>query len=513
MNPLPLSPVETSRLAAVLLHFLWQGAILFAATAAARALHRGQPEARYAAGLVGLIAMLLAPLLTYAAIGPQGAPPGPWTPSPVAGTSAAAAAGHGSTATAALPSWPLLVVAAWAVGASGCAGHSLLGGLWLRRLRRRGTVAPLAWRDWLAARCRQLGVACPRLVLTSRPVTPLLVGWLRPTLLLPLALLSGLAPGQVEALLTHELVHLRRRDHLVNLLQVLLETLLFYHPAVWALSRDLRHDRELCCDHQVAQLVGRPAYARALLAAEELRQTLAPPLALSATASPFLERMRHLTRTRTEGADMRRALRSSLSIALLTLTTGVAMGGLAAVGAASTPSADNETARVFAEISGHGIVRLTAIGGGTDPEQVVRAVQAMATAFGVDVVYLQGKTDSVAVDGMKRQLEAAGLTTSVRMETPAPPSQTLPATFDVELTAGDTVSAVVLDIQGQAQHTLFKGYLAAGKHTLDWRAEDYKPAAGVYFVAVRGGQFRQFNKVVVFNKVVAADEAPAAESR
>ena len=91
---------------------------------------------------------------------------------------------------------------------------------------------------------------------------PTVIGWLRPVVLMPASALSGMGPQQLEAILAHELAHIRRHDYLVNLLQTVVETLLFYHPAVWWLSGRIRVERENCCDDLAVSLCGDPyAYA------------------------------------------------------------------------------------------------------------------------------------------------------------------------------------------------------------------------------------------------------------
>ncbi|MBN1343018.1 MAG: SUMF1/EgtB/PvdO family nonheme iron enzyme [Phycisphaerae bacterium] len=105
------------------------------------------------------------------------------------------------------------------------------------------------------------GVAYCRQVLC-----PTVVGAIRPTILLPVSLLSGLTPEQVEVVLAHELAHIRRYDHLVNLLQRLIEAFLFFHPAVWYVTRRVRDEREHCCDDLVLTTGTRPLdYAGALV--------------------------------------------------------------------------------------------------------------------------------------------------------------------------------------------------------------------------------------------------------
>ena len=101
--------------------------------------------------------------------------------------------------------------------------------------------------------------------------------------LLPSATLLGLTPEQLEAVIAHELAHIKRYDYLVNMLQMLVETLLFYHPAVWWLSARIRHERELCCDDLAVDSCGDAlCYARALTRLERLRIS-APAAALGST--------------------------------------------------------------------------------------------------------------------------------------------------------------------------------------------------------------------------------------
>ena len=120
---------------------------------------------------------------------------------------------------------------------------------------------------------RRLHIAAPITLLESTLVdVPTVIGWLKPVVLLPASALAALSPQQLEAILAHELAHIRRHDYLVNLLQTLVETLLFYHPAVWWLSRRIRIERENCCDDLAVSLCGDPvAYASALADLEALR--------------------------------------------------------------------------------------------------------------------------------------------------------------------------------------------------------------------------------------------------
>ncbi len=113
---------------------------------------------------------------------------------------------------------------------------------------------------------------------------PMVIGVFRPVLILPVSLLTGLTPAQCDAILAHELAHIRRYDFLLNLMQVMIETLLFYHPAIWWISRRIRLDREFCCDDIAAQFNGyRLALAEGLAVIEATRlEKNVAPLAVTA---------------------------------------------------------------------------------------------------------------------------------------------------------------------------------------------------------------------------------------
>ena len=126
-----------------------------------------------------------------------------------------------------------------------------------------------------------------------------MIGWIRPVILIPAATIAGLTPEQLEMVLAHELAHIRRFDYLVNFGQMLVETLLFYHPAVWWVSGRIRQERELCCDDLAVRMCGNPiSYARALTALEKLRSD-APLVAMGAASKPLLYRIQRLTGTGT----------------------------------------------------------------------------------------------------------------------------------------------------------------------------------------------------------------------
>ena len=122
----------------------------------------------------------------------------------------------------------------------------------------------------------------------------MVVGWWRPVILLPATAVTGLPSDQLALILGHELAHIRRHDYLVNLVQSVIETVLFYHPAVWWVSSRIREERENCCDDRAVSLCGdRLEYARALAALEQMRVG-AWSLAPSANGGTLLARIRRI---------------------------------------------------------------------------------------------------------------------------------------------------------------------------------------------------------------------------
>jgi len=171
------------------------------------------------------------------------------------------------------------------------------GWLAVRRLWTTGThPVPEGCEEALGRLVRRLRVTRPVRVFQSALVqVPAVIGWLRPVILLPASALTGLTPLQLDALLAHELAHVRRYDYLVNLLQSAVETLLFYHPAAWWVSRRVREEREHCCDDLAVAACGGDAhvYAMALLGMEQLRLAT-PPLALAAGGGSLIGRVQRL---------------------------------------------------------------------------------------------------------------------------------------------------------------------------------------------------------------------------
>src|SRR6185503_10098251 len=172
-----------------------------------------------------------------------------------------------------------------------------LGGLVVaqRLKRRRARQSLQQWQEKLSSLRGRLRVSRPvRLCESVLVEVPTVIGWLRPVILVPASALTGLSAEQLEALLAHELAHIKRYDYLINLIQTAVETLLFYHPAVWWLSAQIRQEREHCCDDLAVATCGDVlTYARALAELEQLR-SVAPQLAVTANGGALINRIQRL---------------------------------------------------------------------------------------------------------------------------------------------------------------------------------------------------------------------------
>jgi uncharacterized protein (TIGR03435 family) len=265
-----------------LVHFLWQGlliTVLYAGIRRAIA-RRASPNARYLLACAALAAMLAAPLATWIALRPPGPLPDPVyrvrSVPPAAAMTAITLPAPVRTAVPMVGVAPFIpwVVAVWLTGA-GLFWLRLMGG-WLIATRMRSSMvrpAPPEWQQTLARLGERIGVSRPvRLLVSGLVHVPTVVGWLRPVVLMPVGALAGLPAEQLEAVLVHELAHIRRHDYLVNMLQSVAEAMLFYHPAVWWVSAHIRAERELCCDDAAVAVTGDAfAYASALVEWEQFR--------------------------------------------------------------------------------------------------------------------------------------------------------------------------------------------------------------------------------------------------
>lgn len=333
-----MSGLET--LGWVLLHSLWQGALIAGTFAAALLLLReSRPNTRYLLGILCLSLLLLVPLATWGLMtSPASAPvrseqstaalAGPSRTSPLLLAPSVVRAGR-SLRDLLQPLLPWFSIA-WMVGICLLSLRLAGGSMRLATLRRKGVrPAEEIWQGRLQRLANRLRLRKPvRLLESSLARVPMLMGGLRPVILVPTAALVGLPVEQVEAILAHELAHVRRHDFVVNLLQSLVEILLFYHPAAWWISSRLRWERELCCDDAgVAVCGGALVYARALLAVEELRNR-EPRLAMAASGASLQDRILRLfekSGSRARPSSLVPGLASALALIAI-LTCGALIG-------------------------------------------------------------------------------------------------------------------------------------------------------------------------------------------
>jgi beta-lactamase regulating signal transducer with metallopeptidase domain/protocatechuate 3,4-dioxygenase beta subunit len=389
-----LSATPLERIGWALLHSLWQFALLAAVVAGAlEALRRRSANVRYLVGCAGLAAMLAAGVSTFCLTPVNLSPSAEFSSQdPPVTTSAAPSAlpvteaplpgnhaemplandrrGNPSEAQTDLPQQnPTLaaesevpafrsllrragdaiaprlpsITALWICGVTLLSLRNLIGWIGVQRLRRNGTT-PVGQElaDYVRVLVTRMKISRPvRIVQSALVQVPAVVGWLAPMILLPASVLTDLSPAQLQAILAHELAHVRRHDYLVNLLQTIAETLLFYHPAVWWLSRRIRIEREHCCDDVAVRVCGsNMGLGEALTLLEASRLSMQAVMAASGThAGGTLHRVRRLLNPKAESVGFSRV---TAAVVVLSLLIGIAV--TAGWGRLATASPDRDTA-------------------------------------------------------------------------------------------------------------------------------------------------------------------------
>jgi beta-lactamase regulating signal transducer with metallopeptidase domain len=345
-----------SGLAWALRDFVWQGALVGCAAAVLLGLlGRARPQWRYliacgalllcaalpAAGVLARVAgqsaegaaltlpFALSSTLPSALLPalPQGAGTSPAPADAAAGVVAAGAAVMQKLAgwrEALQPRLPLVILC-WSAGAALMAARLLLGLAWVRRRSRADAYRPdPAWQAVLDRLAARLGITRKVILgLVDDLSSPVTAGFLRPLVLVPAALATGMAPQLLEALLAHELAHVRRHDYLVNLLQSAIEILLFYHPAVWWLSHRIRIERELIADDLAASVLGEPRRLALALSELDLLQLSTPQLAPGAHGGNLMSRIKRLVRPQSEPLGSSFAWKLALPALGLALTAAL----------------------------------------------------------------------------------------------------------------------------------------------------------------------------------------------
>ena len=341
-----------------LLQFVWQGALIGALAAMTLvALRRSAADVRYVVSTIALSLMLTIPVVTvFQAFdaGQKPTTPAPGETSLVSDVQTAArtapvssvsrragnvsiapsdtppAAPRSANLSASLDAVAPWLLLAWTLGVLLLTVRLFSGWLWVRRLKTSGAApAGEALRQTALRLAKQLHVSrTVRLIESSLVEVPTVVGWLKPIILLPASALAGLSPVQLEAILAHELAHIRRHDYLVNLLQTLVETLLFYHPAVWWVSRQIRIERENCCDDLAVSLCGDPVvYAQALADLEQLRGS-SGQFVMAATGGSLVNRVRRLLGAPSHAGRAPGWLAGAVAVVVIVAMAGIVAGAM-----------------------------------------------------------------------------------------------------------------------------------------------------------------------------------------
>src|SRR5665213_4102332 len=282
MTDLSWMPLETGRdLGCTLIHFLWQGLLLAALLNTLLPLCRSA-TARHNCALITLVLMALTPIATFLFL------------HDFVSSATVAQSAAGPSASRIAP-WMDGAAMLWLAGVALLSLRAVGGWYVAQSLGRRGTFA--VGGD-LLQRChnlrRRLAVAGPvRFLLSRRIDVPMVIGCLRPVILIPVSALAGLAPQQLDALILHELAHIRRFDTVTNFLLVAVETVLFYHPAVWWVSRQVRIEREHCCDDFAVSACGDAGLYVEALTSLEAGKAIAG-LALAANGGRLKDRVARL---------------------------------------------------------------------------------------------------------------------------------------------------------------------------------------------------------------------------
>ncbi|MGJ9416820.1 TonB family protein [Massilia sp. CMS3.1] len=315
---------------ATLLDSVWQAALVGLETSVALVgLRKARPQTRYTTACVGLLLCLLWPVVQLVARLYGGTASASGTP--VLVQMLAGAGGAGSDGWQAfLQAHLAWVVVGWAACAGALGLRMALGLVWVgHQARTHRTDAH--WNERLTTMAAQFRITREvRLRVVDVLASPVTAGWWRPVVLVPASLVAGMPPQLLEALLAHELAHVRRHDYLVNLAQSVIETILFYHPVVWWLSHRIRVERELIADDIAARQLGEPRRLALALSELERLQFSTYHLAQAANGGDLMSRIKRLVRPDTQTSNWKAALPVlAMAVAVLAGCAGTTPGSSA----------------------------------------------------------------------------------------------------------------------------------------------------------------------------------------
>lgn len=439
-----------------LVHTLWECGVLgLMAWVGLVLLRKKGPKTRYAFAL-GIFALMgLSTLVTFGLV---------WD--------AAREVGSGFRAwQAQLLPWLPALAWAWLLGATFMLlrlgwGLGYLYGFGLRATQRPDPQ----WENRLAELARGMGIGRRvRFRIAAWADSPLVLGWLRPLILVPPAAFLVLTPEALEAVLRHELAHILRRDFLVNFLQSLLEALLFFHPAVWWVSRQIRSEREHCCDDLAAACTGDALdYAQALVELERLRSgnPFHAELAPAARGGSLMFRIRRLLQPQTPAAPL--GMRGALFLLL-------ASGAVVAVAGARSGRTGARTLPA---------IRVDASAPIFLPQTVAEPVQVVMPSSPAPVV---APTTSATVTRVSTSTTPLPVSEPLPSELPEPAPAPVEPNIVTEAKANIPLAWTVLPL----------GFIPMNAHFTSWSGQMLSAREGVVTVPHRlhmevppGGKFR-----------------------
>ena len=381
-----------------LLHSIWQGALIAAALGIAlRALRQHSARTRYALTVTAMGLFLLLTMVTLLLM----------AAAPEQRVLSAALQGGGTETSTSLSRLlqgrfdePLAVglfILFWLAGVAvmmlrTCAGIYLV----ISAKRRDISPLPGEWQrllsEWFMAwRVERI----MPVYLSARVQVPVIVGFLKQTLLLPASFLTTLSPEHVQAIIAHEVAHFIRRDALINFIQTFMEIVFFYNPGLWWISGRMREEREFCCDDYAIEKCGRPmALARALVNLQQLRSApLIQNPALSA-AGRLQQRIHRLFKTKEKSMNLREKLLAVLFLLGIALT----VVPMQTIGKAASAGTDDEKKKKEERIE----VRVTVDDGG-EKHMTITKTDSISDKLEkvLDFKDENGKTTTITIKGDK----------------------------------------------------------------------------------------------------------------
>jgi|GEM_PF-6034835 len=310
----------TEALAQALIHSLWQGVLIVSLLIVGDQLGIGRSsERKYLFYMSGLVLLFLSTVVSFFAAAY-------WQPEVQSNTlltpfnSLIISAGESSASSSNTFYWQGALVILWFTGFLFYGFKNIFGSLRLIQLRRNAQNAPIHWQRRVKEISRRMHIRASTILLSTTEVSvPFVMGVVRPIIMFPANYFVQLTPAQIEVILTHELTHIGRNDYLLNIVQVVIESLLFFNPAIWWLSKQIRRQREYCCDDRVqTNMTNQKTYLEALYQVARIStKHPAPAVALFDNNSELIMRMKRMS----SNYQPQKSLRSLVmaSIGLLTV--------------------------------------------------------------------------------------------------------------------------------------------------------------------------------------------------